>query len=100
MVFSALKSILEWIDFPLYHLVFIFCNSSASIYIQIITRAISNTKFHSFVQVKRNIQTGQSRGFAFIRFKDAEVAKTVLSRPHTILDRRVDVRLSKGKVGY
>jgi RNA recognition motif-containing protein len=45
-------------------------------------------------------ETGQSREFAFIRFKDSEVAKTVLSRSrsHTILDRRVDIRLSKGKV--
>lgn len=48
--------------------------------------------------MKRNQQTGQSRGFAFIRFKDANVARTVLARTHTILGRRVDIRSPKGKV--
>ncbi|XP_046850109.1 TAR DNA-binding protein 43-like isoform X3 [Xenia sp. Carnegie-2017] len=50
-----------------------------------------------FYEVKRNQQTGQSRGFAFIRFKDANVARTVLARTHTILGRRVDIRSPKGK---
>ena len=53
----------------------------------------------SFFQVKKDPMTGESRGFGFVSFADNKVAETVLSRTHTILGRRCEVRLPRPKVG-
>ena len=57
-------------------------------------------QFHIyFFQVKKDPMTGESRGFGFVSFADNKVAETVLSRTHTILGRRCEVRLPRPKVG-
>eukprot|EP00112_Aurelia_sp_Birch-Aquarium-sp1_P024544 Seg782.4 transcript_id=Seg782.4/GoldUCD/mRNA.D3Y31 product="TAR DNA-binding protein 43" protein_id=Seg782.4/GoldUCD/D3Y31 len=51
----------------------------------------------SFVQVKKDPMTGESRGFGFVSFADNKAAETVLSRTHLILGRRCEVRLPRPK---
>ncbi|XP_065060755.1 TAR DNA-binding protein 43-like, partial [Rhopilema esculentum] len=51
----------------------------------------------TFVQVKKDPMTGESRGFGFVTFADNEAAEEVLGRTHTILGRRCEVRLPRAK---
>jgi len=51
----------------------------------------------SFVQVKKDPTTGESRGFGFVSFSDNETAEDVLGRSHTIMGRRCEVRLPRAK---
>lgn len=51
----------------------------------------------SYCEVKFDRQTGKSRGFGFIRFKDEETAKEALKGDHYIMGRRVEVRMKKEK---
>jgi len=50
-----------------------------------------------FCEVKFDRSTGKSRGFGFVRFKDAETAKEAMDGEHYLMGRRVEVRLKKEK---
>jgi len=50
-----------------------------------------------FCEVKFDRSTGKSRGFGFVRFKDAETAKEALDGEHYLMGRRVEVKLKKEK---
>lgn len=50
----------------------------------------------SMVQLKRN-QQGQSKGFAFIRFKDADVQNKVVLTRHMIKDRWCDIKVPESQ---
>eukprot|EP00794_Sanderia_malayensis_P014939 gene14939-16480_t len=51
----------------------------------------------SFVEVKKNAYSGQSRGFGFIRFVESDSAEKVLMLKHTIMGRRCEVRPPRAK---
>jgi len=51
----------------------------------------------SYSEVKKDRATGNSRGFGFIRFKDAECAKAALNAEHYMNGRKVEVRQKKDK---
>jgi len=48
-------------------------------------------------ELKKEPQTGKSRGFGFIRFKDPGVASNVITQTHIIMGRRAEVKLPKSK---
>ncbi|KAK2161295.1 hypothetical protein LSH36_119g08000 [Paralvinella palmiformis] len=53
------------------------------------------------VQVKRDVKTGQSKGFGFVRFGDYEAQLKCLSQRHMIDGRWCDVRIPNSKaMGY
>ena len=45
-----------------------------------------------YPQVKTHPETGRSRGFGFIRFKDLDVRERVCELNHSIKGRKVDVK--------
>ena len=49
-------------------------------------------------QVKKDIKTGQSKGFGFIRFASYEVQMRVLAQRHMIDGRWCDVKIPNSKV--
>ena len=50
------------------------------------------------LQVKKDIKTGQSKGFGFIRFASYEVQMRVLAQRHMIDGRWCDVKIPNSKV--
>ena len=56
-----------------------------------------NGGFSFLLQVKLDYQSGKSRGFGFVHFKDPEVEKTVLSQVHHIQGRTCEVTLPRSK---
>lgn len=69
-----------------------------------ITEKELKTYFEQFgevdmVQIKKDIKTGQSKGFGFVKFSDYEIQMRVVTRRHNIHGRWCDVRvpLSKGE---
>ena len=52
----------------------------------------------SCLQVKKDIKTGQSKGFGFIRFASYEVQMRVLAQRHMIDGRWCDVKIPNSKV--
>merc|ERR1719318_738943 len=48
-------------------------------------------------QVKKDIQTGKSKGFGFIRFASMEGQRLCLAQRHTIEGRRCEVRIPNSK---
>merc|ERR1712080_5174 len=50
-----------------------------------------------FSEVKYNRETGKSRGFGFIRFREEGAAKQAVNGYHYMDGRRVEVRMKKGK---
>jgi RNA recognition motif-containing protein len=69
-----------------------------------ITEKELKTYFEQFgevdmVQIKKDIKTGQSKGFGFVKFTEYEVQMRVVTRRHNIHGRWCDVRvpLSKGE---
>ena len=59
-----------------------------------------NSKFLLTLQVKKDIKTGQSKGFGFIRFASYEVQMRVLAQRHMIDGRWCDVKIPNSKVIY
>lgn len=51
----------------------------------------------TLAEVKLDYQSGKSRGFGFVHFKDPEVEKTVLSQVHHIQGRTCEVTLPRSK---
>ena len=51
------------------------------------------------VQVKKEIKTGQSKGFGFIRFSSYEAQMRVLAQRHMIDGRWCDVKIPNSKEG-
>ena len=52
-------------------------------------------------QVKKDVKTGQSKGFGFIRFANYESQMRVLAQRHMIDGRWCDVKIPNSKViGY
>lgn len=51
----------------------------------------------SYCEIKFDRQTGKSRGFGFIRFKDEETANEALKGDHYLMGRKVEVRMKKEK---
>ena len=47
------------------------------------------------IQVKKDIDTGRSRGFGFVRYFDNEIQKNVQGMKHVIKGRKVDVKFPK-----
>ena len=54
--------------------------------------------FSYIFQVKKDIKTGQSKGFGFIRFASYEVQMRVLAQRHMIDGRWCDVKIPNSKV--
>ena len=52
-----------------------------------------------FLQVKKDIKTGQSKGFGFIRFSSYESQMRVLAQRHMIDGRWCDVKIPNSKEG-
>lgn len=50
---------------------------------------------HTLSQVKKDIDTGKSRGFGFVRYFDEDIQKKVQGMKHTIKGRKVDVKFPK-----
>ena len=50
--------------------------------------------------MKKDIKTGQSKGFGFIRFASYEVQMRVLAQRHMIDGRWCDVKIPNSKVGF
>ena len=50
------------------------------------------------LQVKKDLKTGQSKGFGFVRFADYEAQLKCLSQRHMIDGRWCDVRIPNSKV--
>jgi len=53
----------------------------------------------ALAQIKKDPETGRSRGYGFIRFKDYEVQQKVISQRHLIDGRWCDVRVPNSKGG-
>ena len=53
----------------------------------------------NFFQVKKDIKTGQSKGFGFIRFALYESQMRVLAQRHMIDGRWCDVKIPNSKEG-
>lgn len=51
-------------------------------------------------QVKKDVKTGQSKGFGFIRFGSYESQMRVLAQRHMIDGRWCDVKIPNSKVNY
>lgn len=51
------------------------------------------------VQVKRDVKTGNSKGFGFVRFTDYETQNKVMSQRHMIDGRWCDCKLPNSKAG-
>ena len=51
------------------------------------------------MQVKKDIKTGQSKGFGFIRFNNYESQMRVLAQRHMIDGRWCDVKIPNSKEG-
>lgn len=49
-------------------------------------------------QVKKDLKTGQSKGFGFVRFADHESQNKCMSQRHLIDGRWCDVRIPNSKV--
>lgn len=49
-------------------------------------------------QVKRDVKTGNSKGFGFVRFTDYETQNKVMSQRHMIDGRWCDCKLPNSKV--
>lgn len=47
------------------------------------------------MQVKKDINTGKSRGFGFVRYGDSAVQASVFEGSHTIKGRRVELKYPK-----
>ena len=54
--------------------------------------------FKCLFQVKKDIKTGQSKGFGFIRFASYESQMRVLAQRHMIDGRWCDVKIPNSKV--
>jgi RNA recognition motif-containing protein len=54
--------------------------------------------YNFFLQVKKDIKTGQSKGFGFIRFASFESQMRVLAQRHMIDGRWCDVKIPNSKV--
>ena len=52
-----------------------------------------------YFQVKKDIKTGQSKGFGFIRFSSYESQMRVLAQRHMIDGRWCDVKIPNSKEG-
>ena len=52
----------------------------------------------TYLQVKKDIKTGQSKGFGFIRFASYESQMRVLAQRHMIDGRWCDVKIPNSKV--
>ena len=50
------------------------------------------------LQVKKDLKTGQSKGFGFIRFGRYESQQRVLAQRHNIDGRACDVKIPNSKV--
>ena len=50
---------------------------------------------HTHTQVKKDIDTGKSRGFGFVRYFDEDIQKKVQGMKHTVKGRKVDVKFPK-----
>jgi len=50
------------------------------------------------MQVKKDIKTGQSKGFGFVRFNDYESQVKCLAQRHMIDGRWCDVRIPNSRV--
>ena len=53
----------------------------------------------TLLQVKKDIKTGQSKGFGFIRFNNYESQMRVLAQRHMIDGRWCDVKIPNSKEG-
>lgn len=51
-------------------------------------------------EVKKDMNTGRSRGFGFVRYFDPEIQRKVQAMKHTIKNRRVDVKYPKKSSSY
>ena len=57
-------------------------------------------RFLYYLQVKKDIKTGQSKGFGFVRFNDYDSQIKCLSQRHMIDGRWCDVRIPNSKVDH
>lgn len=65
------------------------------------TEDVMKSYFEQFGELEmhevKSDENGKSKGFGFIRYKSAEVAKKVLDADHVVAGRRCEVRLPKGQ---
>ena len=59
------------------------------------TTFYTHTHTHTLSQVKKDIDTGKSRGFGFVRYFDEDIQKKVQGMKHTVKGRKVDVKFPK-----